>query len=121
MRAPPKTSCGLELDKIPAVFVAKAPTIPRWLSVYRLASGNFLCARFPQQVSGGALKHEALAAEWRKGPPDPRSPIALNWTSWKTVRLQNLNEDDYGRALDSIVKALQMWPDQHEFYLTKEE
>ncbi|MFT5107882.1 MAG: hypothetical protein ACI9UA_003517, partial [Pseudoalteromonas tetraodonis] len=24
MRAPPKTSCGLELDKIPAVFVAKA-------------------------------------------------------------------------------------------------
>ncbi|MFT5105226.1 MAG: hypothetical protein ACI8XO_001202 [Verrucomicrobiales bacterium] len=28
-RAPPKTSCGLELDKIPAVFVAKAPTITR--------------------------------------------------------------------------------------------
>jgi hypothetical protein len=29
MRAPPKTSCGLELNKIPAVFVAKAPTITR--------------------------------------------------------------------------------------------
>jgi hypothetical protein len=28
-REPPKTSCGLELDKIPAVFVAKAPTITR--------------------------------------------------------------------------------------------
>jgi hypothetical protein len=54
--APPKTSCGLELDKIHAVFVAKAPTITRWLSVYRLASGNFLCAPFPQQVSGGALR-----------------------------------------------------------------
>ncbi|MFT5189016.1 MAG: hypothetical protein ACI957_002041, partial [Verrucomicrobiales bacterium] len=51
----PETSCGLVLDEIPAVFVAKAPTIPRWLSVYRLASGNFLCAPFPQQVSGGAL------------------------------------------------------------------
>ncbi|MGY8689866.1 MAG: hypothetical protein ACKVHP_19295, partial [Verrucomicrobiales bacterium] len=46
-RAPPESSCGLVLDEIPAVFVAKAPTIPRWLSVYRLASGNFLCAPFP--------------------------------------------------------------------------
>ena len=67
--APPEISCGLVLDEIPAVFVAKAPTITRWLSAYRLASGNFLCALFPQQVSGGALGYPdgGIAASWERG------------------------------------------------------
>ncbi|MFT5857240.1 MAG: hypothetical protein ACI8XO_004499, partial [Verrucomicrobiales bacterium] len=41
----------------------------RSLSVYRLASGNFLCAPFPQQVSGGARKQIFLGELWSKTSP----------------------------------------------------
>ncbi|MFT5107273.1 MAG: hypothetical protein ACI8XO_001565 [Verrucomicrobiales bacterium] len=51
-RAPPKTSCGLELDKIPAVFVAKAPLSPDSLAFIASPAGIFSAphfhSRFPE-------------------------------------------------------------------------